>query len=116
MEIKLADGRTLEALVINGHNIVHQNASRDSLEFVFSKSAYSLEEIDRIFQPENTEQILIGEENLYQDYTLRVRLSLVPVVVSPSTPDTPEVVEERIEVVMAQKTYLEKQIERLLNG
>lgn len=117
MIIKLNNGTELEAIQVNGQTRYFQEANRDSLEFQFAKTAVTFEQLDTLFaESENTKRIVLqnGEENyLHENYSLRVSLSLAPVIIDPATSTEPAVTEERYSVVMAQKSYAEMQQESL---
>ena len=107
----------------NARPCYFQGANRDSLEFVFSKNAYPFETLEAIFADKAKIKKITLEEIrdpfsvsnfIYDDYLLRVSMSLVPVSVSPATSDAPEQFEERIFVVLARQTYMEKQLEAIL--
>ncbi len=119
MNIKFKDNTEISPLVVFGDSRFFQNAQRSTLEFVFAKGDYTLEELDAYFtDPNKTNKVTIvndsDEEFIYDDYSLRVSMSLAPVVITPETSTEPAVTEERITIVMAQKTYIEKMIEQLL--
>lgn len=119
MKIKFLDGLELDVIQVNGSKRYFQGAQRDSLEFVFEKGAYSFDDLDAYFADKNkTRKITLIDDAhnqyVYDDYVIRVSMSLTPVVVEPATSTTPEVTEERISVIMAQQTYMEKLVEQLL--
>jgi hypothetical protein len=117
MKVILNNGTELEAILVNGQNLYFQGANRDSLEFQFAKTVVTFEKLDTLFtEPKNTKRIVLqqGEGSyLHENYSLRVSMSLAPVVVTPATSTEPEVTEERYSVVMAQKSYVELQQEAL---
>ena len=119
MKIKFLDGLELDAIQVNGSRRYFQGAQRDSLEFVFEKGVYSFDDLDEYFSNKSkTSKITLIDDAqnqyIYDDYVIRVSMSLTPVVVEPATSTTPEVTEERYSIVMAQQTYTEKLIEQLL--
>jgi len=122
MLVRLNDGTELNTIVVNGQTRFFQNAQRDSLEFVFKKDEYPFDTLDGYFADrDKTRKITIiepgaGAEYIYDDYVLRVSMVMSPVVIEPATSTTPEVTEERISVIMAQQTYIEKLIEQLLGA
>lgn len=117
MIVRLNDNTELEAIQINGYTHYFQGQNRDSLEFQFSKETVSFDDLNIIFkEAENTKTITLirGDEiYLHENYSLRVSLSLSPVIIVPATSTDTEVTEERYSVVMAQKTYAELQQEAL---
>lgn len=121
MQIKFTDDSTLDCIQVNGRKQYYQGAERDTLEFVFAKSA-GFDALEAAFAGEaKTASITIindtdtdnPEMTVYDGYTLRMSMSLAPVVITPGTIDAPAVTEERIMVVMAQLTYIERQLKAL---
>ena len=116
MKVTLADGTTYEAVNVTGEGSYLQGAQRDTLSFAFLKDKYTLAKLDKAFTAENCSKITLTDSNteaVHDNYTIRVSLTLAPVVIIPETSTAPAVTEERITVTMAQKTYLETQIEAL---
>lgn len=116
MNIKLSDNTQLEPIVVTGAPRYVQGANRDALSFVFPATA-GLEELDGAFAPENCESITIvddeGNENIYTGYAIRCELSKAAVEVAPATAESEAVYEDRVTVVMAQRTYAETQLAQL---
>ena len=121
MQIKFADDTTLECIQVNGRKQYYQGAERYTLEFVFAKSA-GFDALDAAFADEaKTASITIindvdaenPEIGVYDGYTLRMSMRMEPVVITPGTMEAPAVTEERIMVVMAQLTYIERQLKAL---
>ncbi|MBN7773139.1 hypothetical protein [Clostridium aminobutyricum] len=123
MKIKLNDNTELNVIQVNGGGRYFQGQNRDSLEFVFAKDAYTFTELEALFADKTkTEKVTTIDDadtenpvtlGVYDDYVLRVSMELKPVVITLATTETPEVTEERITVVMAQLTYIEKQLAKL---
>lgn len=98
--------------VIGGRKNV-QGASRDTLIFVFPGDM-DMAELDGIFTAANCESITVEDETgsyIHKGYTVRGELNKTTVCVSVETEEAPAVYEERINVVMGQRTYTEKQME-----
>lgn len=98
--------------VIGGRKNV-QGANRDTLTFVFPGDK-DMAELDGIFTAKNCESITVEDETgsyIHKGYTVRSELSKATVCVSAETEGKPAVYEERINVVMGQHTYAEKQME-----
>lgn len=116
MTIKLNNNTELEPILVTGGPHYVQGATRDTLSFVFPASA-GLETLDAAFTPENCENVTIvdedGSENIHTGYTIRSELSKAAVEVEPATAESEAVYEERITVVMAQRTYAETQLAQL---
>lgn len=113
MKIILANGKELSPLLITGSPIYVQGAKRDSLTFVFPATE-SMEELDKTFSEIACETIKIvgddGSENIHKSYVIRAKMEKALVEVAPATPEAEAVMEERISVSMAQRTYLETQL------
>lgn len=109
-QIKFTDGTTLSAVLVSGASRHWQGASRDVLSFQFAEDAVTFDQLQAAFSAENCASLVIGEDALYEHYTLRVSLALKPVTVQPATADAPETTETRWVVEMAQQTYTERQI------
>lgn len=121
MQIKFADETAMDCIQVNGKTQYYQGATRDTLEFVFAKSA-GFDALDAAFADEaKTASITIindvdaenPEIGVYDSYTLRMSMRMEPVVITPGTMEAPAVTEERIMVVMAQLTYIERQLKAL---
>lgn len=117
MNIKLADNTELEPIMVMGEPRYVQGANRDTLGFVFPASA-GLEALDAAFAPESCQTITIqddeGSEHIHIGYTIRAELAKAAVEIKPATAETEAVYEDRITVVMAQRTYAENQLDQLL--
>lgn len=121
MQIKFADETAMDCIQVNGKTQYYQGATRDTLEFVFAKAA-GFDALDAAFADEaKTASITIindvdaenPEIGVYDSYTLRMSMRMEPVVITPGTMEAPAVTEERIMVVMAQLTYIERQLKAL---
>lgn len=115
MYIILANGATLSPINIIGAKKIVQNATRDTLSFIFQGDA-SLDELDRIFTATNCETITIVDgdnEYVHSGYTVRYELKRSSVEVAPATESTDTEYENRVTVAMAQRTYMESQIASL---
>jgi hypothetical protein len=55
----------------------------------------------------------VTETSIYNDYTIIFKRSIESELVTPETPDSPAVYKDVYVIGLAQKTYLEKQIELL---
>ena len=111
MKIRLVNGVELAPILATGGKRTIQGASRDTLSFIFSQDT-SLDELDRLFTPENCETITIldGEaEFFYNAYVVRAELKREPILVTPATDISADVYENRVVVSMAQRTYMETQ-------
>ncbi len=112
MTIKLANGTELYPIIAVGGRRYIQGENRDTLSFVFPEGT-SLDELSALFTAENCESItIINEEAEYvhNAYTIRAELKCSPEVVQEATDTEAEVTENRVTVSMAQRTYLETQM------
>jgi hypothetical protein len=98
--------------VIGGRKNVH-GANRDTLTFVFPADM-DMAELDSIFSAKNCKSITVEDEAgtyVHKGYTVRGELSKAVVRTEDETEESPAVYEERINVLMGQRTYTEKQME-----
>lgn len=119
MKVILNNGTELQGIVANGSTRHFQGASRDSIEFQLPKTLpVTFDELDALFSNSlNTSKIKIATdtaEYIHDNYSLKVSIGLIPVVIQSATDTQEEVVEERYSVVMAQKTYKEIQLDSLV--
>ena len=111
MKIILNNTELTPINVIGGRKNV-QGANRDTLTFVFPADM-SMAELDGIFTAKNCESITIEDETgayIHRGYTVRGELSKATVCTAQETETTAAVYEERINVVMGQRTYAETQM------
>lgn len=113
MIIRLNNNVELEAIVVMGGPRYVQGVNRDTLSFIFPASV-GLDRVDNLFTPENCESVIIitddGAENVHNGYIIRTELQKAAVEVTPATAETEAIYEDRITVVMAQRTYAETQL------
>lgn len=114
MQIILANGIILEPIIVTGGPKFANGVTRDALTFVFPN--VSMPEIDANFTEENCETITIidkGVEAIHKGYVIRVELGKKPVEVQAATVDTPAVMEDRVTITMAQRTYSETALAKM---
>ena len=113
MKIIFTNNVELYPLTITGEHTFFQGADRDMLTFIFSTNE-DLIALDKAFTTNNCESIKIIDDNnnesIHKAYTLRVKLQKAPIEIVASTPETKAVIEDRIVVSMAQRTYTETQL------
>ena len=117
MKIILNNIELTPITVVGGKKNV-QGATRDTLTFVFPADM-DMAELDGIFTAKNCESITLESVddqgkpviNIHKGYTIRDELSKAVVCTKEATDESPAVYEERINVVMGQRTYTEKQME-----
>lgn len=112
MKIILNNNEELAPLSVIGGRKNVQGANRDTLTFVFPADM-DMAELDSIFSTANCESITIEDETgsyIHKGYTVRGELSKTSVCTVAETEETPAVYEDRINVVMGQRTYTEKQM------
>ena len=116
MKIKLKNGTELTPILVTGNSTQVQGARRDTLNFIF-RPTEDMAELEAEFTADNCETITIvgdnGSVSVKDCYTIRAKLEKSLVEVEPATPTTEAVVEERITVSMAQRTYAETQLASL---
>ena len=120
MKIILNNNAELTPITVVGGKKDVQGAFRDTLTFVFPGNM-SIAELDKAFSAVNCESINIESvddkgktvTNIYKAYTIRCELSKAVVRIADETEEAPAVYEERINVVMGQRTYSESQIASL---
>ena len=111
MKIILNNTELTPINVIGGRKNV-QGANRDTLTFVFPADM-SMAELDGTFSAANCESITIEDDTgsyIHKGYTVRGELSKTSVCTAAETEETPAVYEDRINIVMGQRTYTEKQM------
>ena len=81
--------------------------SADEIRLVETKTEHELDENDEPIEKEVT------ETSIYTDYSIIFKRAIESELVTPETPDAPAVYKDVYVVGLAQKTYLEKQIEML---
>lgn len=112
MTIRLANGTELAPISVLGAKRTVQGANRDTLSFIFPADT-SMDEVDNVFTATNCESITLVEgesEYVHNGYTIRVELKREPKEVTPETNTEAAVYENRVTVVMAQRTYSETQM------
>lgn len=115
MKIILNNNAELAPLSVIGGRKNVQGANRDTLTFVFPADT-NMVELDGIFSAANCESITIEDETgsyIHKGYTLRGELSKTSVCVEAETEEAPAVYEDRVNIVMGQRTYAESQLASL---
>lgn len=116
MNIKLHNGIELTPIVVLGESRFAQGSQRDTLKFVFPASI-GMDYIDSVFSSDACESVSIvddnGNEYTHTGYTLRVSLGKEAVKVSVATAESDAVYEDRIFVVMGERTYSENQFAKI---
>ncbi len=115
MKIILNNNAELAPLSVIGGRKNVQGANRDTLTFVFPADT-DMAELDSIFSAANCENITIEDETgsyIHKGYTVRGELSKTSVCTVAETDEAPAVYEDRINVVMGQRTYTETQLASL---
>lgn len=117
MKIILTNGTELTPIIVTGGGRYINGVKRDILNFIFAEST-SLDELDALFTDVNCETIRIyddadGTEYIHSGYVVRAELSRTPRIVQEATEDSEAVIENRVTVSMAKRTYAEEQIANL---
>lgn len=114
MQVKFADGTTVEVIVVNGVSVFAQGAQRDALEIQVSTdtTVNGVPSFDTLnaqtSDPTKTGKLtLIDGENQYihNNYCIQTEIGIKSVVITPATSTDPEVTEKRVFVTLAQLTY-----------
>lgn len=125
MKVILANGQELAPIMVTGGGRFISGQKRDTLNFIFPQGT-SLEELDSLFTDVNCATVKLYSEttnpdgtkaeteHIHHGYTIRAELSCTPMIVQPATETTPEVIENRITVSMALRTYAEAQMASLI--
>ncbi len=127
----LINGTELTGEVFGSREFI-QNAHRDTLTLkadatgsfdaflaqVTDADEITITETKMVYEyDENGEPIGEGKEvtetSIYTDYSIIFKRAIESELVAPETPDTPAVYKDVYVIGLAQKTYLEKQIEML---
>ena len=112
MKIILNNGRELAPINILGSRKNVQGANRDTLTFIFPADM-SMADLDELFSAANCESITVEDNTgsfIHKGYTVRGELSKVSVCTSAETDEAAATYEDRINVVMGQRTYAESQL------
>ena len=112
MKIILNNGRELAPINIIGGRKNVQGANRDTLTFIFLADM-SMAGLDELFSAANCESITVEDNTgsfIHKGYTVRGELSKVSVCTSAETDEAAATYEDRINVVMGQRTYAESQL------
>ena len=116
MKVILCNGVELTPNTVTGTKRLVQGASRDTLTFVFPDGT-SLDELNRIFSPDNCETITIvendGSEYVHSGYVIRAELKREPVEVAAESDTEPATYQDRVVVAMSRRTYQESQYAEL---
>lgn len=115
MKIILNNNAELTPISVIGGRKNVQGANRDTLTFVFPADM-DMAELDGIFTAKNCESITVEDETgsyIHKGYTVRGELNKTTVCTAAETEETAAVYEDRIHVVMGQRTYAESQLASL---
>lgn len=117
MTVTFNNGTALEVIAVNAQHKYFQGIERDSFEYVISKSTVSFDILDSLFSNESaTCKVTLRNDSgsyVYDDYSLRESMKLETAIITPATPTEAAETEERYFIIMAQKTYTEKQLDSL---
>lgn len=117
MKVKLNNQTELDVITVNGSKQFYQGETRDTLEIQLKKGIKSFDELDELFgNEENTKRLTIindSGEFLHEHYTLRISMGLTAVEISSETAEASAQTEERITILLAQKSYRERELEEM---
>lgn len=114
MQIILNNNIELNPILVTGTHDFVQGANRDTLTFVFSD--ISMDFLEELFTENNCEKITIIEnmnEYIYNNYTIRTKLSKESVEVNSEVEGQPNFIENRVFVTMAQRSYAEQKLAQI---
>lgn len=112
MKVTLDNGVKLSPITATGSVKVIQGQARDSIEFVFPGDT-SLQELDEVFTEDGCERIIIDDTYIHYGYTIKGGVRKECVITSAETIDSTVQFEDRIFVVMGQRTYTENQLAKI---
>ena len=115
MQIKFADGTTIENKTAIGERLNVRNFCRDTITFIFDPEKHTTDELLGLFTDLAKTRLMVlsnpdneGEEYTYTGYSLFHKLTVEETVTQQETDAEPEKREKVIKVTMAQKTYTEE--------
>lgn len=116
MTVVLNDKTEVFPLMVTGERRYIKGATRDALTFVFKDT--DMAEIDSLFTEDNCKEIVVcgddGSEYLHKGYVLREALSKRKVELTQENGENEAVYEDRVFVTMAEMTYAEATLKRLV--
>lgn len=116
MQIKFNNGKILNCLESLEQEEYYNGSSRRTLTVKLDKS-YSMDELNKLVSDtSNIESIKVTAdtwENIYDSYTMKLRLGIEQNLVTEETPETPSVYEEVVVLKLGRPTYIERQLAKL---
>lgn len=134
LKVKFADGTSCEYISCTAQSEFWGGAQRQTLTFTIARDAVGLEDLDTITTGDNLERLELtaegageaGEDitNIYDGYSLRLKLGVEPVLLDEATQTyAPQVVlhlgkrtvqEEQIRSINAMQYQLQEQLEAVM--
>ena len=112
MFITLFDGTEIEVIDVAQTNYFVKGANRNVLTIQLKSVELSLSDVEALFTPENCETITYNETE-FTGYCHPYEFHRTSVMVTPEDAENPATYENRYVVNLAQRTYLETQLEQL---
>lgn len=118
LKLKLTNGKEYEYLKAFETEEFFNGSSRRTLTFEMARTAADLEELDTDCTETNCETIELtntemGITNIYDDYVLKLKVGVEPVIIQSESPENSAVYEDRIILKLGKRTYIEQQLKDL---
>ena len=118
LKLKLTNGKEYEYLKAFETEEFFNGSSRRTLTFEMARTTADLEELDTDCTETNCETIELtntemGITNIYDDYVLKLKVGVEPVLIQSESPENSAVYEDRIILKLGKRTYIEQQLKDL---
>lgn len=117
LKIKFANNTEVEYIEAFETEEFFSGASRRTLTVYCAENAIGVDALHNVIKNEaNTAAIIMGDENVqnnYSGYVLELACGINPVLVTPQTPEAPAVYENRIVFKLGKRTYIEQALKNL---
>lgn len=116
VKVKFKNGKIYEGVDSLEQEEYYNGSNRRTLTVKLDKS-YSVDELNKLVSDtSNIESIKVTAdtwENIYDGYTMKLRLGVEQNLVTEETPETPSVYEEVVVLKLGRPTYIERQLAKL---
>ena len=112
MFITLFDGTQVEVIDVAQTNYFVRGANRNVLTIQLKGDNLSISDVENIFTSDNCETITFNGAE-YNGYCYVYEIHRNSVLISPEDAENPATYEDRYTVNLAQRTYLETQLEQM---
>ncbi len=119
MKIKFANGKEIEHLDALETEEFWGGSNRRTLTFTCERDAVSVDELSGILSDsKNTASLTLtneemGTSNVYEGYTLKLKVGIEQVIQAADSPENPEQRVERLIFKLGKPTYIETQLAKL---